>query len=119
MRYTLRLQWRCNSGYMDRNRPWVARILGLHCGYFVREFVRGQIDYNGTDGESTRFPHLYFHLPDGLYEADFQQSWKRRVRFYCTITNGKSQEITEEDAVRIAIEATARDRCTDGCSAAD
>ncbi len=85
----------------DQSRPWVAHLTGLDRSLRpIREFVRGQIDYNRANGTGSRGVYLYFHLSDGLYEVNARESWSRVRRYFIRVENAAYREISREEALQ-------------------
>lgn len=83
-------------------RPWLARVRSIDAaGRVDREFVRYQTkDYSQANSQGSRGVYLYYTLSDGLYEVNERTSWTRARRYFLRVENGKSSEISREEAVR-------------------
>jgi hypothetical protein len=83
----------------DKSRPWVARVTAVQDdGYsFVREFMRGQIDYSQSSKNGSRGVYLYYPLKDGLYEVNARETWTRVRRYFIRVENTLITEIPREE----------------------
>lgn len=86
-------------GPTSGSRPWVAEILGRDPVYsFARKFLPCHIDYRHANSVGTRGVLMHCVLESGkLYEVKERVSWKKTVRYFCTVTeDGDIVEITRQ-----------------------
>lgn len=84
------------------NAPWVAEITGLNRdGYFMRNFIKGDVDYSRANSVGSRGVHRYYHLRSGrVYEVAARPSWKRTVQYFCRVTEtGEIVEVTRQQVL--------------------
>lgn len=94
-------QVRREARYAERPRPWVARIVGADPQYgFAREFVRPKKDYAEAGGTGSRGVFLWYELPEGVYEVNAPQSWKRTDRYFARSERGRLAHMTRREVVR-------------------
>jgi hypothetical protein len=86
----------------NKSRPWVALLTGFDSDrvQFVREFMRGQIDYSGANTTCSRGVYLYYPLKPGLYEVNKRETWTRVERIFIRVEGMDITEIAREEALR-------------------
>lgn len=85
------------------SRPWVARITGPDPRYgLAREFVRGATDYSRANSVRSRGVRTFYALPDGLYEINSPETWKRTERYFALIRQGEMERVDAATALQAA-----------------
>jgi len=75
-------------GNTKARRPWVAEIVDKSDKFgFDRRFLKGKIQYAGSNSTGSRGVELWFILEsEHLYEVKRYTSWKSSERYFCTVT---------------------------------
>lgn len=88
--------------------PWVAQITGTDSRYgLARRFLRGQVDYSGSNSVGSRGIVEVFALRPGIYEVNERLSWKRLRRYFLQVTeDGGKAEIGKDEVLACLRNAT-------------
>lgn len=80
---------------------WVAEITGPDEKYgLARSFLRCKMDYSKANGKGSRGVLAEYILSQGkIYEVKQQETWKRSIRYFCTVGDeGDIVKLDEETA---------------------
>lgn len=90
-------------GQLAGNAPWVALIKGLTGnGYFIREFIRCDVDYSRANSVGSRGVFGYYPLRSGrIYEVAARLTWKRIDQYFCYVNSndGEIKRITRQEVL--------------------
>lgn len=82
----------------DKSRPWIAKIVGRGEQFgWIREFMKGQIDYSQANTVGSRGVYIYYPLQDGVYEVNERTSWNHVRRYFIRVEQAAIQEISREE----------------------
>ena len=90
------------DAFIGKSAPsyWVARITGTDIRYgYQREFLHGKKDYTNANSIGSRGVEVSYLLESGnIYEVKKHVSWKRSVRYFCTVDdNGDIIDMSKEE----------------------
>lgn len=85
--------------------PWVALVKDFDPQYnFVREFLKGQLDYSEANSKNTRYVYQRFLLSSGkiydVHNPAARRADKYPRRFFCTVTRDGEIAVISEDEAR-------------------
>lgn len=103
MKATLSLEHIGADEHRPGSRPWVAEITGECAIYgWRREFLQPRVDYTDANHCGSRGVMFWYVLEAGhIYEVMARQTWRRRDRRFCAVTDeGAIMDLTI-DAVRL------------------
>lgn len=78
---------------------WVAMIVGTDPKFgYSRQFLKAKKDYKKSNNKGSRGIFLWFILESGyVYEVSAPKNWKRKERYFCTVTDdGEIQKVDKE-----------------------
>lgn len=82
---------------------WCAEITGQDSRWgFRRRFLRAAVSYTTSSGNGNRgVVASYWLKPARVYEVKSRQSWAKTRRFFCSVQNGRLEELTSEQVARL------------------
>lgn len=84
------------------SRAWVAEIVEKDPRWkFKREFLKGNKDYFDANSVGSRSVYLHYCLSPGrVYEISDPQSWRKTVRYFCRVEDGRLIQMSEEEVLQ-------------------